>query len=67
MEFCKKQKKISKKYSVIFFFFFLIRAISAAYGSSKARDQIGATATGLCQSHVNAKSEPYLFAATLDP
>ena len=35
-------------------------AAPAAYGGSQARDRIGAVATGLCQSHSNAGSEPRL-------
>ena len=35
-------------------------ATPAAYGSSQARDQIGAAATGLHQSHSNTGSEPCL-------
>ena len=36
------------------------RAAPAAYGGSQARDQIGAVAAGLRQSHSNARSEHYL-------
>ena len=43
-----------------FFSFFLSRAIPEAYGGSQARGQIRATAAGLCHSHRNARSEPYL-------
>ena len=47
-----------------FFFFFCLFAISlaalAAYGGSQARGLIGAVATGLHQSHSNARSEPSL-------
>ena len=35
-------------------------AAPAAYGGSQARGRIGAVATGLCQSHSNAGSEPRL-------
>ena len=51
-------------YVFSFFFFllfcvlFFLRAIPTAYGSSRARGQIGAAATGLCHSHSNSKSEP---------
>ena len=43
-----------------------------AYGSSQARDQIGATAAGLGHSHSNARSKPLLrhtpqLSAMLDP
>ena len=57
-------------------FFFCLFAISwatpAAYGVSQARSLIGAAATGLHQSHSNARSEPRLqptpqLMATLDP
>ena len=58
-----------------FFFFGLFafsRASPVAYGGSQARGLIGAVATGLCQSHSNAGSEPSLrptpqLTATLDP
>ena len=47
-----------------FFFFFCLLAISraapVAYGGSQARGPIGAIATGLHQSHRNARSEPHL-------
>ena len=43
-----------------FFFLFLFRAAHEAYRSSQARDQIGATAAGLCHSHSNAGSKPRL-------
>ena len=58
-----------------FFFFFCLFAVSwaapAAYGGSQARGQIGDVASGLCQSHSNAGSEPRLqptpqLTATLD-
>ena len=50
----------------IFFFF---RATTVAYGSSQARGQIGAVASGLRQSLSKARSEPHLpqLAATPDP
>ena len=35
----------------VFVFFCLFRTTPAAYGSSQARDQIGATAARLCHSH----------------
>ena len=35
-------------------------AAPVAYGGSQARGRIGAVATGLCQSHSNAGSEPRL-------
>ena len=40
--------------------FCLFRPVSAAYGSSQIRDQIGAAAVCLCHSHSNARSEPCL-------
>jgi len=40
--------------------FFFLGATSAAYGSSQARGQIGATAAGLFHSHSNAGSELHL-------
>ena len=42
------------------FFFGLFRATLAAYASSQARGQIGATAASLCHSHSNMESEPRL-------
>ena len=42
------------------FFSFLFRAAPMTYGSSQARGRIGATGTGLCHSHSNARSEPHL-------
>ena len=55
-----------------FFFFFLFRAAPTVYGSSQARGGIRATATSLCHSHSNARSEPRLqpapwLMATPDP
>ena len=45
-------------------FFFCLFGISwatlVAYGGSQAKGSIGAVATGLCQSHSNAGSEPCL-------
>ena len=41
-------------------FIYLFRAAPAAYGGSQARGPVGAIATGLCQSHCNAGSEPQL-------
>ena len=52
----------------------ILPIFGAAYGNSRARDQIGALAAGLCHSHSNAESEPHLqptpepqLVATLDP
>ena len=59
-----------------FFFFFLVfclfGAAPMAYGGSQARGLTGATASSLCQSHSNARSEPRLrptpqLMATADP
>ena len=58
---------------VIFFCLFAFSwATPLAYGSSQARDRIGAVAASLRQSHSNAGSKPRLqptpqFLATLDP
>ena len=40
--------------------FCLFRAAPAAYGGSQAKSPIGATAAGLCQSHSNDRSKPWL-------
>ena len=43
----------------VFFFFCLFRAAPAACGDSQARGGIlGAVASGLCDNHSNARSEP---------
>ena len=50
-------------YSLNYFIYLFIvfsRAAPVAYGGSQARDLSGAVATGLCQSHSNAGSEPSL-------
>ena len=55
--------KISEPENFIFYLFIcvlLFRATPTAYGSSKARGLIRATATGLHYSHSNARSELYL-------
>ena len=44
----------------LFFRFFLFRAVPAAYGSSQARGQIGATTASLHHSDRNAGSQPHL-------
>ena len=44
----------------VFGLFAFSRAAPTAYGGSQARDRIGAVAAGLCQSHSNTRSEPYL-------
>ena len=41
-----------------FFFFVFSRAAAAAYGSSQARGQVAAIATGPHHSHSNARSKP---------
>ena len=56
----------------VFFFFAFSSAAPAAYGGSQARGLMGAVATGLRQSHSNARSEPRLrptpkLTATLNP
>ena len=57
---------------IIIYLFAFSRAASSAYGGSQARGLIGAGATGPCQSHSNAGSEPHLrstpqLTATPDP
>ena len=54
------------------FLFLLFRATPVAHGSSQARGQIVAAATGLCNSHSNTRSKPRLWPTpqlitTLDP
>ena len=44
----------------LLFFFAISWAAPMAYGGSQTRGSIGAAATGLCQSHSNAGSEPSL-------
>jgi len=51
----KRQKKI-----IMNFLFYLCMAVLAAHGGSQARGLIGAIATGLRQSHSNARFEPCL-------
>ena len=55
-----------------FFCLFLFRAAPMAHGCSQARGLIGATASGLRQSHSNVRSKPRLWPtpqlmATPDP
>ena len=62
----------TSKYFFKFLFFFSPRDAPAACGGYQARGQIGATPAGLCHSHSNAGSRPYLgptpqLTATLDP
>ena len=68
------QKFVINKFisTSLFIYLLLFRATPMAYGGSKARGHIGATAAGLCHSHSNAGSEPHLqptpqLTATLDP
>ena len=68
---------LSVQYSIYYMkystqFFFLFKAARVAYGSSRARSQIGATVAGLCHSHSNTGSELHLWpmlqlVAMLDP
>ena len=52
-----KAETATKKATQIFFFFFcLFRAAPLAYGGSQARGPVGAVASGLYQSHSNARS-----------
>ena len=44
----------------LFIYLFIFRALPTAYGTSQARDQIGAVAAGLHHSHSNSSSEPCL-------
>ena len=44
----------------VFIYFCFFRAARVAYGSSQARDRIGAVAAGLHHSYSNARSEPCL-------
>ena len=66
---------MAEYYSIVYmyhiFFFLLFRTAPTAYGGSRARGLIRATAAGLHHSHSNATSErlrliPQLM-ATLDP
>ena len=47
--------------SIFFFFFCLFKATLASYGSSQARGQIRAVATGLHHSYSNTRSKPCLW------
>ena len=63
---------ISHSQVEFFFFILLFRATPAAYGGSKARDRIGATAATLLHSHNNVGSMPHMqptpqFLAMPDP
>jgi len=68
---CRIYNKRNPEVIEVFFFSFS-RAVSAAYGGSQARGQIGAIGTGLHHSQSNMSSEPHLqptpqLMATLDP
>ena len=53
---------------VLGFLSFFLMTTLVVYGSSQARDRIGAAVAGLCHKHSNAASQPHLqLAATLDP
>ena len=64
-------RNVKLEYSLYLFwmvshFFFwggggLFRASPTAYGGSQARGLIGATASSLCHSHSNIRTEPYLW------
>ena len=65
-------------FEVVFLFiylfvrFCLFRAAPMAYGSSQARDRVGAVAASVHHSHSNTRSEPHLrptpqLTATPDP
>ena len=65
-------RQTQRKYSPADIIFFLFKAKPGAYGSSQARDQIGAVAASLCRSHSNPRSKQYLWPipqlmATPDP
>ena len=47
--------------SYFYFYFVFLGPQHAAYGSSQARDPIGAAAAGLRYSHSNIRSEPRLW------
>ena len=52
--------QLSATFIFLFLFFHYFRAAPTAYGSSQARDPVGATAAGLHHSHSNTGSGPYL-------
>ena len=60
---CKYTHAYINKYIYVYlcFFFGLFRAIPTTCGGSQARGPIRAVATGLCQSHSNARSEWHLW------
>ena len=51
---------LKKFYFYLFIYFCPFRAAPVVYGGSQARGPIGAVATGLRQSHSNARSKPHL-------
>ena len=55
----KKTKRQQQQKKPSFFWSFS-RAAPAAHGDSQARGRIGTVAVGLCHSHSNLGSEPYL-------
>ena len=56
-KFCQVEGTVA---AAAFCLFAISWAAPAAYGGSQARGPIAAVATGLCQSHSNAGSEPHL-------
>ena len=64
----KRTPKCALHFFFFFVFFFAISsAAPVAYGSSQARGQIGAVATGLRQSHSNAGSLTHWARAGIEP
>ena len=64
----------TKKDVLFIYLSLLFRATPVAYGGSRARGPIGATAASLHHNHSNTRSEPHLrptpqlmFMAALDP
>ena len=47
-----------KNYYYYYYYYLLFKATPGAYGGSQARGLMGATATVLHHSHINARSEP---------
>ena len=59
MNLFSEQKQIHRLYLLIFcLFFFFFRATPGAYGSSQARNLIGAVAASLQHSHSNTRAKP---------
>ena len=70
--FCLRQRIVFFFANFFFFISFSFYALPAAYGSSRARGGVGATAAGLHHSHSNAGFRPHLqptlqFVAMQDP